>query len=83
MAAVNTKTMDTKAVEVNLKPLDEVYFIEGKCGKILDILFSRGAAIKEFICHYKALKVEDAKLILIKHGLRFTLNPTGSVADYK
>lgn len=59
-----------------------VYMIVGKCGQILDTFLSQGKAVKEFICYYRTNKVEDARLVMVKYGKQYTLNPTGTVADY-
>jgi hypothetical protein len=74
MQTTNTAPINT--------PIEVVYMITGKCGQILDTFTTQSKAVKEFICHYRLHKVEDARLIMIKYGKQYVLNPTGTVADY-
>jgi hypothetical protein len=64
-------------------PLNLVFYIEGKCGQVLDTFNNQYLAVKEYICHYRALRVADAKLVMVRNGIRYSCNPSGTPADYQ
>jgi len=72
----------TKAPKLAIQYPTETYLIEGLCGQVLDVLHKRGDAIRTYIMDYKARNVDGAKLIYIRGGMRYTVNPSGTAADY-
>jgi hypothetical protein len=61
--------------------VDEVYYIRGHNDVVLDVIYGRAKAIKEFILDYRD-RAPYYSLIAVIRGIQYAVNPSGSSSDY-
>ena len=60
----------------------ESYWLEGKCGQVLDIIYKRSDAIYMYLIAVSR-GADGIKLIYLRNGIRYRVIPNGTLADYK